>query len=300
MNFNGIINVYKEKGYTSFDVVALVRKTLGMKKVGHTGTLDPDATGVLPICLGKGTKVVDLLTDKDKTYRAEFVLGFRTDTQDISGTVVERSSKEVTSSEVEKALLSFLGDYQQVPPMYSALKHKGKKLYELARQGITIEREARPVKILDIKNMHQIDGTYYGFDVTCSKGTYIRTLIDDLGLKLGTFACMTELERIQVGPFHIEESITLEQLKKATAEDKAIDCIKPVDQLFQHYPRIQVSTDYEKPLYNGNKLPVDLVWDQDEACDRFRIYDSRDKFIAIYKKVLKDGITILKVEKMFH
>ncbi len=300
MNFNGIINVYKEKGYTSFDVVAVIRKIFGMKKVGHTGTLDPDATGVLPICLGKGTKVVDLLTDKDKTYRAECKLGFRTDTQDISGTIIDQSSQKISFPDFEEALLSFVGDYNQIPPMYSALKHKGKKLYELARQGITIEREARPVKIHSITNIHQIDNMSYGFDVRCSKGTYIRTLIDDLGTQLGSFACMTELERIQVGSFRLSEAKTLEELRRAVEEGKTEDLIQSIDDLFKELPEIQVSTEYEKPLYNGNKLPIDLVSDDMARHNQYRMYDSQGKFIAVYKKVIRDGVTILKVEKMFH
>lgn len=301
MSFNGIINVYKEKGYTSFDVVAVIRKTLKMKKVGHTGTLDPDATGVLPICLGKGTKVVDLLTNKDKTYKAEFITGFRTDTQDVSGKIMETLEGSVDFSQVKSGLEGFLGEYHQVPPMYSALKHKGKKLYELAREGITIEREARLVHIYDISDIQQLDATHYSFSVTCSKGTYIRTLIDDLGVKLGVGATMSELERTQVGPFAISEALKLAEIKEMAASGDENGIIQPVDSLFMTYPEVVLSTDYEKTVYNGNKLPIEVVADTKyEGHDLFRIYDSKNRFIALYKRYIKNGEMILKVEKMFY
>ena len=172
---DGIINVYKEKGFTSHDVVAKLRGILRMKKIGHTGTLDPAAEGVLPVCLGKGTRLCDMLTDKTKTYRAVLLLGKETDTQDTTGAVQAEYPVHVTEEEVREAILSFLGDYMQIPPMYSALKVNGKKLYELARQGKEVEREARPVQILDIQ-IESIELPRVTFSVSCSKGTYIRTL----------------------------------------------------------------------------------------------------------------------------
>ena len=197
---HGIINVYKEKGYTSHDVVARLRKILGQKKIGHTGTLDPDAEGVLPVCLGKATKVCDLLADQDKTYQAILLLGQSTDTQDVSGEVLKNA--EVTSSikEVYEAVQAFQGEYAQVPPMYSALKVNGKKLYELAREGKTVERKARQVHIHEIK-IHEIVLPRVSMTVSCSKGTYIRTLCHDIGEKLGCGGCMEQLLRTQVGPF---------------------------------------------------------------------------------------------------
>ena len=182
---HGIINVYKEKGFTSHDVVAKLRGIVGQKKIGHTGTLDPDATGVLPVCLGKATKLCDLLTDKNKTYEAVLLLGKTTDTQDITGEVLEEKSTEaLTEEKVREAIEGFIGDYEQIPPMYSALKVNGKKLYELAREGKVIERKARPVKILDIQIL-EIDLPKVRMEVSCSKGTYIRTLCHDIGDKLG-------------------------------------------------------------------------------------------------------------------
>ena len=186
---HGIINVYKEKGFTSHDVVAKLRGIVGQKKIGHTGTLDPDATGVLPVCLGKATKLCDLLTDKNKTYEAVLLLGKTTDTQDITGEVLEEKSTEaLTEEKVREAIEGFIGDYEQIPPMYSALKVNGKKLYELAREGKVIERKARPVKILDIQIL-EIDLPKVRMEVSCSKGTYIRTLCHDIGEKLGCGGC---------------------------------------------------------------------------------------------------------------
>ena len=195
---HGIINVYKEKGFTSHDVVAKLRGIVGQKKIGHTGTLDPDATGVLPVCLGKATKLCDLLTDKNKTYEAVLLLGKTTDTQDITGEVLEEKSTEaLTEEKVREAIEGFIGDYEQIPPMYSALKVNGKKLYELAREGKVIERKARPVKILDIQIL-EIDLPKVRMEVSCSKGTYIRTLCHDIGEKLGCGGCMESLIRTRV------------------------------------------------------------------------------------------------------
>ena len=205
---DGIINVYKEKGFTSHDVVAKLRGILRMKKIGHTGTLDPAAEGVLPVCLGKGTRLCDMLTDKTKTYRAVLLLGQETDTQDTTGVVQAEYPVHVTEEEVRKAIVSFLGDYMQIPPMYSALKVNGKKLYELARQGKEVERQARPVQILDIQ-IESIDLPRATFFVTCSKGTYIRTLCYDIGRKLGCGGCMESLLRTRVDRFELKDSLTL-------------------------------------------------------------------------------------------
>lgn len=197
-DFQGIIVIHKEKGFTSHDVVAKLRGILHMKKIGHTGTLDPDATGVLPVALGKGTKLVDLLTDKEKTYEAVLHLGIDTDTQDMSGTVLEEKPVNVTEEEVRKVLKSFVGEQLQVPPMYSALKVNGKKLYELAREGKTVERKARPVCFYEIEPL-EFHLPLVKIRVTCSKGTYIRTLCHDIGEKLGCGGCMEELLRSRVG-----------------------------------------------------------------------------------------------------
>ena len=194
---NGIINVYKERGFTSFDVVAKLRGILHERKIGHTGTLDPEATGVLPVCIGNATKVCELLTDKDKVYRTVMHLGITTDTQDMTGTVKEDRSREAAllkEQTVEAAILQFVGDYDQIPPMYSALKVNGKKLCDLARAGIEVERKARTVKIFSIE-IEKINLPYVTMQVHCSKGTYIRTLCADIGEALGVGACMESLVR---------------------------------------------------------------------------------------------------------
>ena len=198
---NGILNVYKEKGYTSHDVVAKLRGIVGQKKIGHTGTLDPDAEGVLPVCLGRATKVCDMLTEKDKTYEAVLLLGKETDTQDISGTVLRVGETEgLTQEQVKDCVMSFVGEYDQIPPMYSALKVNGKKLYELAREGKTIERKSRKVEIKEIRIL-EMALPRVRMEVSCSKGTYIRTLCHDIGEKLGCFGCMESLLRTKVSRF---------------------------------------------------------------------------------------------------
>ena len=189
---NGVLNVWKEAGFTSHDVVAKLRGILHQKKIGHTGTLDPDATGVLPVCLGKGTRLCDMLTDETKTYEALLHLGIATDTQDMSGTVTAEAPVTVTEEEVRDCIASFVGEQQQVPPMYSALKVNGKKLYELAREGIEIERKARTVHFYEISIL-EVKLPLVRMEVTCSKGTYIRTLCHDIGEKLGCHGCMEQL-----------------------------------------------------------------------------------------------------------
>jgi len=309
MPMNGILNVYKGKGMTSFDVVAILRRITKIRRIGHTGTLDPDATGVLPICIGKATKVVDLLTNKDKTYRATFQLGFQTDTQDISGNVIQ-SYKDVISisdRDVQQALLSFLGDYMQVPPMYSAIKKDGKRLYELARQGIEVEREARPVRILHIDNFLPMGNYSYRFDVTCSKGTYIRTLIHDLGELLGYGACMTDLERVKVGRFDLADAFTLSEIEKMMENNQIESNLHSIDSLFDEYPKLVVSSEYDAYIHNGNKLPTEFVHTyisikgNDLTLNkRYRLYDSNEHFVGLYVIDEQNDTPILRVEKMFY
>jgi len=307
LNIDGIINVNKEKGYTSFDVVACLRGIIGMRKIGHTGTLDPDATGVLPVCLGKATKVVDFLTDKQKTYKAIFKTGFVTDTQDVSGTVIEKFNGSVTLDEVIATLTGFVGEYSQIPPMYSALKHNGKKLYKLAREGIVVEREARARVIHSISQIEQLSNDTFSFEVTCSKGTYIRTLIYDVGNSLNVGATMTELERTLVEPFRLENAYTLKEIEEIVKNNKINDIIMKIDELFETYKALVVSAEYEKALYNGNKLPIQLLIDKGYKVienERYRVYDSNKRFIGLYKIVDRVDeekiIKILKVDKMFY
>ena len=282
---HGIINVYKEKGFTSHDVVAKLRGIVGQKKIGHTGTLDPDATGVLPVCLGKATKLCDLLTDKNKTYEAVLLLGKTTDTQDITGEVLEEKSTEaLTEEKVREAIEGFIGDYEQIPPMYSALKVNGKKLYELAREGKVIERKARPVKILDIQIL-EIDLPKVRMEVSCSKGTYIRTLCHDIGEKLGCGGCMESLMRTRVSTFRIEDAKTLDEIETLKQEGKLAELLVPIDVMFPSYPKITVKDDWKAFAKNGNPLDLKML---KEACGldeetQVRLYDESGKFIAIYQ-----------------
>lgn len=282
---HGIINVYKEKGFTSHDVVAKLRGIVGQKKIGHTGTLDPDATGVLPVCLGKATKLCDLLTDKNKTYEAVLLLGKTTDTQDITGEVLEEKSTEaLTEEKVREAIEGFIGDYEQIPPMYSALKVNGKKLYELAREGKVIERKARPVKILDIQIL-EIDLPKVRMEVSCSKGTYIRTLCHDIGEKLGCGGCMESLIRTRVSTFRIEDAKTLDEIETLKQEGKLAELLVPIDAMFPFYPKITVKDDWKAFAKNGNPLDLKMLKDacgQDEET-QVRLYDESGKFIAIYQ-----------------
>lgn len=283
---DGLLNIYKERGFTSHDVVAKLRGILKQKKIGHTGTLDPDAEGVLPVCLGKATKVCDLLTDKDKTYRAVLLLGKETDTQDISGQVLEEMPVEADYEEVRQAVMSFCGSYEQIPPMYSALKVGGKKLYELARQGKEVERASRTVTIHEIV-IEKIELPRITMTVTCSRGTYIRTLCHDIGKKLGCGGCMESLVRTRVADFKIEEAYTLGQIEKLRDEGKLETVLRAVDTLFCQYPAYEAKKGTEKPLYNGNPMaPSEILLSEGQekgSCDGpIRLYDSGGRFMGIY------------------
>ena len=271
---HGIINVYKEKGFTSHDVVAKLRGIVGQKKIGHTGTLDPDATGVLPVCLGKATKLCDLLTDKDKTYEAVMLLGMTTDTQDVTGRILEeRSTETLTADKVREVIRSFIGDYDQIPPMYSAKKVNGKKLYELARQGIVIERKPCPVTLSSII-IKKIDLPYVTFEVTCSKGTYIRSLCRDIGEKAGCGGCMAGLVRTRVSSFKIEDGFTLSEVEAMRDADTLLEHIVPVDEVFLHLPAFFVKKEGEKLLYNGNPISLSLcALDENSSISNWQLYE---------------------------
>lgn len=280
---DGIINVYKEKGFTSHDVVAKMRGILRMKKIGHTGTLDPAAEGVLPVCLGKGTKLCDMLTDKTKTYQAVMLLGQETDTQDTTGNVLAEYPVTVTEEAVRDAVLSFLGSYMQIPPMYSALKVNGKKLYELARAGKEVERQARPVEILEI-SVDEIKLPRVTMTVTCSKGTYIRTLCYDIGRKLGCGACMEQLLRTRVDGFRLENSLRLSEIESLRDAGRIAAYVMPVDSVFLHFPELHTKNEGDKLAHNGNALPAldALFLETPTHYENVRIYDSQKQFIGIY------------------
>lgn len=296
---HGVLNIYKEKGYTSHDVVAKLRGIVGQKKIGHTGTLDPDAVGVLPVCLGKATKLCDMLTDKNKTYETVMLLGKVTDTQDVSGIILsEQETNNLDETVVADAIRSFVGDYMQVPPMYSALKVNGKKLYELAREGIEIERKARPVQIFDIR-IKEINLPRVRMEVSCSKGTYIRTLCHDIGEKLECGACMEELIRTKVSRFEIEDSLTLATVQVLKDEGKLEDVLVPIDEMFSNYEAVTLKDEFMSFVYNGNVFFPKHLKEHIQLDDgkMVRVYDGQGRFIAIYKFIKEKYL--FKIEKMF-
>jgi tRNA pseudouridine55 synthase len=297
---NGIINVYKEAGYTSHDVVAKLRGILKTKKIGHTGTLDPEAVGVLPVCIGNATKLCDMLMDKTKEYEAKLLLGKMTDTQDTTGKVLQESEswKTLEVSEIRNVIEGFVGEYSQIPPMYSALKVNGKKLYDLARAGIEVERTPRQVHIYQITIL-DIQLPYICLRVKCSKGTYIRTLCQDIGERLGCGGCMAQLARTATGGFGIQDSYTLSQIESLWhAGDRS--CLLDTEQALQHYPVYQVLPEAEKYLKNGNQLQKDSFRDMLEPLkdgERIRVRNAEGQFWATYRYDKK--IKLFKVDKMF-
>ncbi len=297
---NGIMNIYKEAGFTSHDVVAKLRGIVKQKKIGHTGTLDPDAVGVLPVCFGSATKLCDMMTDKTKEYEAIMRLGVKTDTQDLSGRVLEECKVCVSKEAVEAAIMHFVGGYEQIPPMYSALKVNGKKLYELARQGREVERQPRHVDILSI-NILEMNLPDVRFVVSCSKGTYIRTLCADIGDKLACGAAMAALKRTRVGSFKIEDAITLSKVQELAASGQCEDYVVAPDYIFMEYAGAVVKPEAENALANGNKLRLNQVEIKDNCYlkegDLIRIYNGRKVFKAVYCFVKKENI--LKPYKMF-
>ena len=290
---NGVINIYKIKGFTSHDVVAKLRGIMRQKKIGHTGTLDPDATGVLPVCLGSATKLCDMLTDKEKEYIAKVRLGVVTDTQDMTGTVLKQNEVNVTETEVINAILSFVGEYEQIPPMYSALKVNGKKLYELAREGKEVERKARPVIIhyIEIMEMQLPELT---IKVGCSKGTYIRTLCHDLGERLGCGAAMAALERTKSGQFMVDTALTLEELEeklKNAGENRGEIIQKlviPVDKMFSELQELRLLPEWERLVQNGNTFEERNLKKEFQVKERtdkseYRVYIGENIFMGVYE-----------------
>lgn len=281
---SGILNVYKEKGYTSHDVVAKLRGIVGQKKIGHTGTLDPEAEGVLPVCLGKATKVCSLLTEKDKVYEAVLLLGQITDTQDATGAVLETYPVVCSEEEVKQTILEFVGEYEQLPPMYSALKVGGKKLCDLARNGIEVERKPRQVHIYEIE-IESIELPHVKMRVHCSKGTYIRTLCHDIGEKLGCGGCMESLKRTRVADFSLEQALTLDEIEKKRDAGELEEILYPTDYVFQTLEAGTVQKKYGKVLYNGNRIAKEFFVKPPSADkqESIRIYDEAGQFIGIYR-----------------
>lgn len=292
-NLNGLIIIDKEPGFTSHDVVSCVRRILSFRKVGHTGTLDPDATGVLPICIGKGTRVSDMLMMSDKEYIARVRLGKVTDTQDISGAVLEQcDASHISASDIENAIAHFIGDIEQIPPMYSAIKIDGQKMYDLARQGIEVERKPRKITVYSIDLSDVRDGGFT-IRVRCSKGTYIRTLCHDIGQYLGCGACMETLRRTQSSVFSIEDAITLSQLEQAVGEGRLDEVLLPADTVFTHYEAVTVDDEIKIRLRNGAPSTVP------HPLGTYRVYDESGEFIAIGDVKKINGRNKIVVVKYF-
>lgn len=294
---NGIINIYKKKGYTSHDVVAKARGILRERKIGHTGTLDPDAEGVLPLCIGSATKAVPYLSDVDKCYEAEVILGMTTTTEDATGEPLECKEVNVTEESIEKVVQSFVGKYVQTPPMYSAIKVNGIRLYELARQGIVVDRPSRTVTIYTCDIIEWIDEKRFRIRVKCSKGTYIRTLCTDIGKALGCGAHMGYLLRTEVGSFSLDDSITLEELENN--KENLTPYIRTLEVLFNDYKKVTINKLGKKLLDNGNALMMKHIMEEIVCSPQelVRVYDEKNHFIALYK--WNDTKKILEVERMF-
>ncbi len=293
---SGIINIYKEPGYTSHDVVAKLRGILKQKKIGHTGTLDPQAEGVLPVCLGKGAKLCDLLTERDKTYEAVLLLGQSTDTQDTTGTVLERGAVDVSEAQVCTVLDDFVGNYEQIPPMYSALKVNGQKLCDLARAGKEVERKSRTVEIYGIEILG-IDLPRVRMRVSCSKGTYIRTLCHDAGERLGCHGCMEHLVRTRSGQFRIEDSLTLAKVEELRDAGELERHILPVDAVFASCPAVILKESAVRLGYNGNPFTDQDVKTPASEPGRIRVYDGNGTFLGLYCK--NEGEMRYRPLKMF-
>lgn len=294
---NGVILICKEKEFTSFDVVAVVRKLTGQKKVGHTGTLDPNATGVLPVLLGTATKAQDIIPSHDKRYRADFRFGVATDTLDIWGSVTEEKPAAVTCEQIKRALLSFQGEIAQLPPMYSAVSIDGKRLYQYAREGKEVERRSRRVIVYELKLISFDEASQSGtLDIFCGGGTYIRTLIDDLARSLGTVGVMTTLERYEACGYRLEDCLTLDELRDKIDRGET-DYLHSVESIFMCYDAVEVSDKQAHRFVNGNPLDIVRTPLRDCAEDKkiFRVKDREGNFLSLG---IVDG-EILKLYKHF-
>ncbi|MBX9135957.1 MULTISPECIES: tRNA pseudouridine(55) synthase TruB [unclassified Clostridium] len=275
---NGILNIFKPKGMSSFDVVRVVKKVAKTGKVGHTGTLDPEATGVLPVCIGRATKIIDYIMDSEKVYEVTFKLGIRTTTYDLEGEVLEeKDTSHLSDDNILAVIKEFIGEYSQVPPMYSALKQNGVRLYELARKGIEVEREGRLINIYNIEDI-KINNPYVSMKVTCSKGTYIRSLCYDIGEKLGVFATMTELNRSKTSVFEQSKSININDLTEENIEHYIVT----MEDALSKYEAIIVHGKYVKLLINGVRV-ADNRFTKDKIINNrlYRVYDENNNFIGL-------------------
>jgi len=284
---NGLFNIYKESGMTSHDVVSKMRKIMKTKTVGHTGTLDPNATGVLPIAVGRATKVIEYMENDDKIYMAELTLGIKSDTEDIWGNILHKSNLEnydLSLNKINETVKSFIGKQIQIPPMYSAIKVNGKKLYELAREGKEIERKGREIEIFNISDIN-VDKNKVSFTVHCSKGTYIRTLCKDIGDKLGCGAVMSKLNRIKAGNFYLDTAIKLDEIEKSP-EKYLID----LEKVIEKFPIIELNDSEAKFYINGVKIKKEEISD-----GMYRVYINKKLYgiCTADKGVLKSSKKII-------
>ena len=298
---DGIFNIYKEKGFTSHDVVAIVRRTIRMKKVGHTGTLDPDAEGVLPVCVGRATKLSDVIMDGRKSYRAMLRLGITTTTEDASGEVLETKAVDFSEDRIREVVASFIGRLEQVPPMYSAVKVNGKKLYELAREGKEIERKSRTIEVYDIRIRQFLPPDRVEIDVDCSKGTYIRALCADIGKALGCGGHMAELLRTRTGAFSLENAIKLEELKALAEAERAEEALLTMEEALQDFPVVRVSEKSAKYLYNGGKIQERFFTEKPASYkegDIVAAYDHANNLVGLYEIKKEENNVFIKPFKM--
>lgn len=295
----GILNVYKPKGMTSHDVVSFVRRTLHMKRIGHTGTLDPDAEGVLPVLVGQATKLSDLLMADEKRYYAGVKLGIVTDTDDTTGEILKKQDVRVTEDEVKEAISSFQGEIDQIPPMYSAIKVDGQKLYQLARKGIVTQRKARRVNIYSLE-LSDFDRDTFHISVHCSKGTYIRALCRDIGEKLGTGAAMSSLVREQSGCFTLDNAHTFEEITEAAQKGTVESLLISPDDVLQQIPRIDVDEANAGKVKNGIRLrPQQLDIQDIKENELVRVY-SQNVLLCVLKAKMCDGQLLMAMEKSFY
>ncbi len=285
---NGILLIDKEPDWTSNDVVAKLKGILHQRRIGHSGTLDPMATGLLVVFVGRATRAAEFAEGHDKRYLAALRLGLVTDTQDISGRELERRPVSVTREELEAALENFKGEQEQVPPMYSAVKFKGRPLYEIARKGGEVERKARKINIYSISLTGERQGDYL-LDISCSKGTYVRSLCHDLGQALGCGGCMSGLRRTEAGGFKVEDAHTLAQVQEYADMDRAEELLLPVDSLFDRLPACRVTQRQEKKIRCGNQVA------SDRADGDYRVYSDAGEFLMLGR--VEDGV--LKTVKSF-
>lgn len=295
---NGIILVNKPENFTSFDVCAKMRGILHIKRIGHAGTLDPMATGVLPVFVGKATKACDIMPDSSKAYRANVKFGVETDTLDRTGTVTETFEKKLTESDIIFVLPKFKGEITQIPPMYSAVKVNGKKLYELARQGKTVERPERKVTIekLELEKFDEENQTAV-FYIECSSGTYIRTLADDIAKVAGSGAYLTDLVRTKAAGFDISQTFTLEQIQQMADENRVEDAIISVDKIFSDMPKITLSAKQTVMYKNGVKLYLKNIKDLKNGVEKYTVYSDKNEFLGIAKTDTENEV--LKIGKNF-